>query len=137
LKFFLDASFLIYLSALTNDDRSAFEDLFKKLLREDLYINLLVVDETLYISTRKYGVSYDATLNFFENIILPYVEPITIDESDFKTVKKYLLKYAVKPSNAIHLATMEKKGISHIVSEDDDFDRVKEVRRIWLPSSYL
>jgi predicted nucleic acid-binding protein len=27
---------------------------------------------------------------------------------------------------------MEKVGASHIVTEDEDFDKVKEVKRIWL-----
>jgi predicted nucleic acid-binding protein len=38
----------------------------------------------------------------------------------------------MKPSNAIHLAVMEKEGILNIVSEDNEFDGVKEIKRTWL-----
>ncbi|MEM2915526.1 MAG: type II toxin-antitoxin system VapC family toxin [Candidatus Bathyarchaeia archaeon] len=132
MKLFLDASFLIYLNSSTHDDRKALDSLFHELLSKDLYTNLLVIDETLYISKTKYGVPYNITLNFFKKIMLPYVEVIPIDESDIEAMEKYLIKYDIKPSDAIHLATMEKKSIAHIVSEDEEFDRIKEIHRIWL-----
>ncbi|MEM3383892.1 MAG: type II toxin-antitoxin system VapC family toxin, partial [Nitrososphaerales archaeon] len=69
---------------------------------------------------------------FFKKIVLPYVEVIPIDESDIEIMENYLIKYDIKPSYAIHLATMEKKSIAHIVSEDEEFDRIKEIHRIWL-----
>ena len=131
MKTFLDSSFLIYMNTMTNDKRRHIEELFRKLLGEPLFINMLVVDEVLYVS-RKYGVLYNVTLNFLRNIVLPYTEIIPIEEEDVKPVEKYLLKYNLKPSDAIHLATMEKIGANHIVTEDEDFDKVKEVKRIWL-----
>ncbi|MGB9659592.1 MAG: type II toxin-antitoxin system VapC family toxin [Nitrososphaerales archaeon] len=130
MKLFLDASFLIYLNSSTHDDRRALDNLFHELLSKDLYTNLLVIDETLYISKTKYGVPYNVTLNFFKKIVLPYVEPI--DEFDLGAMEEYLIKYDIKPSDAIHLATMEKRGIVNIVSEDEEFDRIKEIHRIWL-----
>ncbi|MEM2494139.1 MAG: type II toxin-antitoxin system VapC family toxin [Nitrososphaerota archaeon] len=48
-----------------------------------------------------------------------------------------MLNYNLKPSDAIHLATMEKVGIKNIVTEDEDFDKVKEVKRIWLNSNTI
>ena len=130
MKTFLDASFLIYMNTMT-DKRRDVEGLFRKLLEEQLFINMLIVDEVLYIS-KKYGVSYDVTLSFLKNIVLPYTEIIPIAEEDIKPVEKYLIQYNLKPSDAIHLATMEKVGANHIVTEDVEFDKVKEVKRIWL-----
>ncbi|MBO3754510.1 MAG: type II toxin-antitoxin system VapC family toxin [Candidatus Brockarchaeota archaeon] len=131
MKVFLDSCFLIYLNTMTSENRRLLEELFKKLLGEQLFINMLVVDEVLYMS-RKYGVAYDVTLDFLKSIILPYTEVVPVDEEDFKPIGKYLVKYNLKPSDAIHLATMEKVGVGSIVSEDEDFDKVKEVKRIWL-----
>ncbi|MEM1569767.1 MAG: type II toxin-antitoxin system VapC family toxin [Thermoproteota archaeon] len=131
MKIFLDSCFLIYLNVMTDEARRPLEELFKKLLGEELFINMLVVDEVLYIS-KKYGVPYDVTFNFLRDIILPCTEVIPIEEEDLKPTEKYLIKYNLKPSDAVHLATMEKTGISNIVTEDEDFDRVKEVKRIWL-----
>jgi len=131
LKAFLDSCFLIYLNAMVDDERRLVEELFRRLLEEQLFTNMLVVDEVLYIS-RKYGVSYETTLDFLKNTVLPYAEVLPVEEEDFKPVEKYLLKYGLKPSDAIHLATMEKAGISNIVSEDREFDRVKGIKRIWV-----
>jgi predicted nucleic acid-binding protein len=132
LKVFLDACFLIYLNTSTHDERRSLDDLFKRILVEDLYMNLLVMDETLYISRSKYGVPYETTLSFFKNIILPYTEVISIGESHIDALEKYLLQHGIKPSDAIHLSAMENKGIVNIVSEDEVFDKVEGINRVWL-----
>lgn len=132
MKIFLDSSFLIYLNASTDESRKPLEQLFKKILPEELYTNILVIDETLYISRKKYKIPYDLTFNFIKHIILPYTEIIPIEKIDLEPIRKYLIKYEIKPSDAIHLATMEKKGINNIVSEDEDFDKIKGINRIWL-----
>ena len=134
MKVFLDASFLIYLNTLTGGERGALDDLFIRLLKEDLYTNLLVLDETLYISKTRYRVPYDATLSFLKKIVLPYTAPIAVEGSDLETVESYLLEYNLKPSDAIHLATMKKEAATHIVTEDQEFDHIKETKRIWLDS---
>jgi len=131
LKTFLDSSFLVYMNTMTDGERRGIDGLFRKLLKEPLFVNMLVVDEVLYIS-RRYGVPYDVTLGFLRNIVLPYTEIIPVEEEDIKPTEKYLLRYDLKPSDVIHLATMEKVGANHIVTEDEDFDKVKEVERIWL-----
>jgi predicted nucleic acid-binding protein len=134
LKAFLDACLFIYLNAMVDDERRLVEGLFKRLLEEQLFTGMLVIDKVLYIS-RKYGVSYETTLDFLKNIVLPYAEVLPVEEKDSKPAEKYLLKYGLKPSDAIHLATMEKAGISNIVSEDREFDKVRGIKRIWITSS--
>lgn len=64
--------------------------------------------------------------------MLPFSEIVPIGEEDLIPAEKYLMNYDLKPSDAIHLATMGKVGANAIVTEDEGFDRVKEVRRIWL-----
>jgi predicted nucleic acid-binding protein len=130
LKLFLDACFLIYLNTMTHE-RSSLDALFNRILVEDLYMSLLVMDETLYISRRKYGVPYEATFSFFKNIILPYTEVVSIGESHIDALEKYVLKYGINPSDAIHLSAMENKGIVNIVSEDEVFDKVEGINRVW------
>lgn len=131
MKVFLDSNFLIYLNTMTDGERRRLDELFRKLLKEELFINILIVDEVLYVS-RKYGFPYATTLNFLKSIVLPYAEILPIEEEDLKATEKYLINYNLKPPDAIHLATMEKVGANHVVTEDEDFDKVKEVKRIWL-----
>jgi len=132
LKLFLDACFLTYLNTCIQGDRASLDDLFKRILTEELYTNLLAVDETLYISMKKYKVPYEVTMSFFKDIILPHTQVIALDESDIENLKTYLEKYSIKPSDALHLSSMEKKGIRSIVTEDKVFEKVEEIQRVWL-----
>jgi predicted nucleic acid-binding protein len=43
-----------------------------------------------------------------------------------------MVKYGLKPSDAIHVASMKKAGVGYIVSEDPGFDRVDWIKRVWL-----
>jgi hypothetical protein len=132
LKIFLDSNLLIYLNTLTGDERESLHAFFRKLLDENLFTNMLIVDETLYISKRKFRVPYEVTLEFLKSIVLPYTKIIPIGEEDLNSMKKYLVKYDLKPSDSIHLATMEKTSVTHIASEDEGYDKVEEVKRMWL-----
>ncbi len=130
-KLFLDASFVIYLNTLIGPERRIIDDFFKDLLKERLFTNLLVLDETLYISKKRYGVAYGVSLSFLMRAVIPFTEIIPIAEEDLPAMEAQLSRHDIKPSDAIHLATMEKAGVSIIVSEDEEFDVVPNIKRIW------
>jgi predicted nucleic acid-binding protein len=134
-KLFLDANLVIYLNTVTGEERPTIDRFFKSLLREHLFTNMLVLDETLHVSRRRYGVPYAVTLGFLRRAFLAYTEIIPIAEEDLQATERYLTKYDVKPSDAIHLATMDKAGITSIVSEDEELDTVKGIRRVWLDTT--
>lgn len=135
-KAFIDANFLIYLNTCTDPIfcrklRTFFLSLIKSY---DTYTDILVIDEVLYISKKKYRVPYNITLNFIWNI-LKVIKLIPLSEEVFTELNDILQKYNLKPSDAIHLAAMKLEGINIIVSEDADYDKIKDVRRIWLSDS--
>jgi predicted nucleic acid-binding protein len=134
-KLFLDANIAIYLNTVTGEERPIIDRFFKSLLRERLFTNMLVLDETLHVSKRRYAVPYAMTMNFLRRAFIPYTEIIPIAEEDIEATESYLTTYDVKPSDAIHLATMDKVGISVIVSEDTELDAVKGVERMWLDAT--
>jgi len=117
---------------LTGRQREKLDEFYTSLLKDELYTNLLVVDETLYLSMSKYNVSYQVTFEFLKASILPFTTVIPIEDSDMAAMERYLSKYRIKPSDAVHLAVMEKEGVVNIASEDEEFDKVKEVKRLWL-----
>ena len=126
---FVDANFLIYLNLGVKE----VEDYYLKLLSEEsLATDPLVLDEVIYVSKKKYGVRLEDTLDFLDNIVLPnsVVLPVTINE--YRRAREVMLKYSVSPSDALHVAVMLNNSIRRIISEDRDFDRVKEVERVWL-----
>jgi uncharacterized protein len=131
-KVFLDANLLIYLNTLgEKKEDSDLEKFYIELLKEDLYTNTLIIDEALYISMFRHKVPYNLTSEFLKTNVLPFSTVIPIDESDVSLMERYLGKYKLKPSDALHLSTMEKSGVNNIASEDVDFDDVREVKRIW------
>jgi predicted nucleic acid-binding protein len=134
-KLFLDASLVIYLNTMTGEERSRIDRFFKSLLREHLFTSMLVLDETLHVSRRRYVVPYAMTMHLLRKVLLPFTEIIPIAEEDLQAAEKYLTRYDVKPSDAIHLATMDKAGITSIVSEDEELDAVKDKKRIWLDTT--
>ncbi|MGA2238060.1 MAG: type II toxin-antitoxin system VapC family toxin [Candidatus Bathyarchaeia archaeon] len=134
-KLFLDANLVIYLNTVTGEERPIIDRFFKSLLRERLFTNMLVLDETLHVSRRRYAVPYIMTIDFLRRAFLPYTEIIPIAEEDLQATERYLTEYDVKPSDAIHLATMDKVGITSIVSEDEELDAVKGIKRVWLDTT--
>ncbi len=124
---FIDANVLIYLNL--GENRVA--KFFEKLLEEErLYTDVLVLDEVLYISWRKYGVKYEDTIRFLDNVVLPFIKVLSIGYEEYVRARSYI--NILKPSDALHVATMLNNGIRVIVSEDGDFDKIEEIERIWL-----
>ncbi|QIW23606.1 PIN domain-containing protein [Sulfolobus sp. S-194] len=127
---FLDANFLIYLNLGAHESLKNYY--LKLLTSESLFIDPLVIDEVVYISKKKYGVKYCDSISFLDELVLPYVTLLPITSKEYEKAKEIILKYSLKPSDAFHIAVMINNSISTILSEDREFDRVNEIKRIWL-----
>ena len=70
---FIDANLLIYLNCMKDDDaRRPYKTFYLDILKTyATFTDLLVIDELLWISRKKYGVPYDITLDFIRNAVLP------------------------------------------------------------------
>ncbi len=113
--------------------RIPYENLYiRALTKYKPYTDVLVLDEVIYISRKKYGIPYDVSLEFIESIVLPYVSIINLGEDEYKLAAKILVEYNLKPSDSLHLGAMLSNGINLIISEDKEFDRVKAVKRLWI-----
>ena len=127
MKIFLDSSFLIYL----NTGNEKITKLFEQILNEKLYTDVLVLNEVIYISKKKYNISYEETIEFLDELISSVIEVLPITLEDYLKARENILKYNLKPSNAIHLAVIENNGIQAIVTEDTDFYKVP-IKVIWV-----
>ena len=96
-----------------------------------LFVNMIVVDEVLWILTKKYKIPLDEVLELTDQL-MPFLEVIPVDYTDYDVMRKTMMKYGLKPSDALHIASMNKVGIKHIVSEDEEFDKIPSIKRIWL-----
>lgn len=130
MKVFIDANLVIYLNVGSTDEVL---DLWVSLLaRHELYTDVLVLDEVVWVSRKKYGVGVGETLAFIEEEVLPYTSILSLGEEEYWEAAKLMLSHHLKPSDSLHIAVMKKNGIAAIASEDRDFDRIPGIKRIWI-----
>jgi len=134
MKVFIDAPLLIYLNTLTNSRyRILYENFYiETLTRYKPYTDVLVFDELIYISKKKYGIPYDVSIEFIKSNVLPYITIISLGEEEYSQAEKMMLEYGLKPSDALHLGAMIGNNIELIVSEDREFDRISTIKRLWI-----
>lgn len=129
---FVDTNFWIYL---ISDDKEIHEKLIKlyeKYLPDGLVTNLLVFDEFLYITKRKYKIPYSASIDYWESIVQKSTTILPIDSRTYSNMRDTLLKTSLKSSDAIHVATMQIHEVDTIITEDNDFDKISNLNRIWI-----
>jgi len=102
------------------------------LTRYKLYTDVLVLDELIYISKKKYGIPQRITIEFIESNVLPYIYIISLGEEEYRQAIKFLQDYNLKPSDSLHLGAMINNGTNIIVSEDSEFDKIPIVKRLWI-----
>jgi len=128
LKIFIDSNLLIYLNALKSFDlRKNYEDFYINILSNyEAYLDVLVLDKLIYISKKRYNVPYEISIKFLESIVLP------LRKMEYKKAFEIIKISKVKPSNALHIATMIINNITKIASEDKELDNIEGIERIWL-----
>ena len=134
MKLFLDSSYLIYLRYSESDEIFSYVTNFLKEAvshGDRLFTNMIVIDEILWILTRKYRIPLNEILELTDRL-MPLLEVVPIDYTDYDVMKKVMVNHGLKPSDALHVASMNKAGIEHIVSEDEEFDKIPWIKRIWL-----
>ena len=134
MRVFIDANLLIYLNTLKDTTlRAVYEDFYITLLREHrVYTDILVLDEVLYISKKKYKIPYEITLEFIDSVVLPYTTILTLGEEEYVKASEILRKYKLKPSDSIRIAVMLNNDIKLIATEDKEYDGLEGIKRLWL-----
>lgn len=89
----------------------------------------LTWDEVVWIARKNLGphkaVVEGRNLLEFPNLIL-----LNVGESVLNRAQEFVSKYELKPRDAIHAACCVENMIKEIISDDADFDVVKEVKRV-------
>ena len=136
MKAFLDTPLLVYLNTVADDERrTIYENFYLDLLsRYKLYTDVLVLDELIYVSKRKYNVPYAVTIEFVESVVLPYVTVLELGEEEYREAAELITRYNLKPSDALHLAAAKLNGISIVISEDRELERIPDIKRVWIES---
>ncbi|MCD6300441.1 MAG: type II toxin-antitoxin system VapC family toxin [Staphylothermus sp.] len=134
MKIFIDAPLLIYLNTVTDPrDRYIYENYYLELLSKyKAYTDVLVLDELINVSKKKYGVPYELSIEFIESIVLPYINVLELSEEEYKYASKLIVEYKLKPSDSLHVGAMLNNNIDLIVSEDKEYDKIRQIKRIWI-----
>lgn len=134
MKVFIDAPLFIYLNTLSDSKaRIPYEKYYiDLLLRHKVYTDVLVLDEIIYVSKKKYRIPYSISIDFIKSHIIPYVTIISIGEDEYEIASKIIKVYSVKPSDALHIGAMQRNNIEVIVTEDKEFDNIDSIKRTWL-----
>lgn len=134
MKVFLDSSFMIYLKYAKDDKVSDFSlELLDRAIKlgAQLISNIIAMDEVIWILTHKYGVSRTEVFELTDKLG-SLLDIVPLDRSDYDPMKVFMSSYNLKPSDALHAASMKRSNVQYIASEDKDFDALLGTRRIWL-----
>lgn len=130
---YLDANIFIYSVLNTNKEGQHCRNILTKIAKKDLvgYTSFLTWDEFIYILKKHVGreaaaVGGEKFLNF-PNLIFLKADRLTIEQA-----QQLIAKYNINSRDAIHTATALINNINQIVSDDQDFDKIKEIKRITL-----
>jgi len=138
LKLFLDSSYLIYLRYALRDDVADFVTaLLKKAVENNisLLVNMIVLDETIWILMKKYEVQLGEILELTDRLT-PLLEIVPLDYSDYDVMKRTMIDHGLNPLDALHVASMNKTRTEHIASEDKEFDKISSIKRVWLDTPH-
>ena len=92
----------------------------------------LTLDEVTWMISRE--ASREQALKEAERILeLPHLKILDVKSEDTVRMINYQRRYeGLKPRDAGHLSVAVRNGIHTVVSDDDDFDGVKEIERVSL-----
>ena len=128
---FIDTNFFIYMNTPTKTLDRFIEYYEVELSNNRTFTNMIVLDELIYVSKKKYSIPVEVTLEFIDSMILPFTSILPLEENDYHVMKD-TINYCSKPSDALIAASMKRASISELLSEDNDFDKVPGINRKWL-----
>ena len=132
---YLDSNIVI--STFVNKDNRAKVELYKRLFikianREILATtSLLTWDEFTYTLKKHLGRD-SALIEGKKFLSFPNLIFLKVDEGVIFLAQDLLTKYNLNPRDAIHAASALSNNINEIISDDSDFDQIKEIKRIKL-----
>lgn len=125
---YVDAN--VFIQAIIRDDESCIGVLQKIIKKEFIGVtSVLSWDELVYIVekfiNRDTAVTEGRKFLQFPNLIF-----VEVKKEIILKAQKLVEKYDLKPRDAIHAATAIHLNANEIISEDGDFDKISELKRI-------
>ena len=93
------------------------------------YTSTLTWDEVVYVVERTFGKT-DSIEVGKKFINFPFLRFIPVDDEIIRSGQVIREKYNLKPRDSIHLSCAFERNISRIITDDADFDGIKEITRV-------
>src|SRR3989344_928160 len=122
-KKYTDAN--VFIQAILRDDNNS-KKVLQKIIRKEIdgITSILSWDELVYI-LEKFINKDIAVIEGKKFLIFPNLTFIDAKKETIMKAQKLVEEYNLKPRDAIHAATAINLNINEIISEDDDFDKIK------------
>ncbi len=129
---YLDANVFLY-SVTDHDSRKgiAARNILTKLAKGELeaMTSSLTWDELIW-GIKKYFDTERAILEGKRFLEFPNIKIISADANVLYFAQKLIEIYRIDPRDSIHAATAIIKNVTQFVSDDSDFDKIKEIKRM-------
>jgi predicted nucleic acid-binding protein len=89
----------------------------------------LTWDEVVWIVTKTIGRN-DGIAQGQKLLGFPNLEFVNVDESILAEAQRLMNIYGLTPRDSIHVASALSRRIRDIISDDEDFDQVRELKRV-------
>jgi uncharacterized protein len=131
---YLDSNIFIYpviYQAEVEPKAKAAKELLVKIERGRLpaYTSTLTWDEVVWVISKVMG-RQQGHLQGQKLLGFPNLHFIAADENVLARAQRLIGKYNLSPRDSIHAASTLEKRIRSVISDDADFDQVKEIKRI-------
>ena len=131
MKKYLDSNVFLYPVLYEDEKAEACKKILGDVVNKKLMgcTSVLCWDEFVYILRKEKGndVAVSEGRKFLNFINLLF---IGANKSILFKAQQLIEEYNLKPRDAIHAATALVNGINEIISDDSDFDKIKEIKRI-------
>ena len=128
---YLDANIFIYPITGTGTKSEACIEILDKVFNgeQEAGTSVLTWDEFQYSLWKTIGKekAIEESSIFLKS---PNLKFFKVDSEIIQKAQKLSEEYNLKPRDAIHTASMIVNGIKEIISDDPDFDKVQEIKRI-------
>lgn len=128
---YLDSNIFIY--ALLSKDNRGFscQKIISDVInnKNSALTSFLTWDEIVYIIKKHRGTKI-AIIEGRKILQMPNLSFIKVDEQIISNAQKLIEIYNLNPRDAIHIASAIISNCDGIVSDDSDFDNIKEIKRI-------
>lgn len=133
---YLDANVFAFASALTEESAAETvnsQKILTKVAKNKLsaLTSVLTWDEVIW-ACRKNLSSVDALAKGNSILEFPNLKISEVTITVIKLAGEIAATYGLKPRDAIHAATAILNGEKEIITDDSDFDKVKELKRVSL-----